>query len=503
MAGEYLVWYDSTGTSIVTSFATAFDADPGAGATAQTYRLYNDKGGGASAPTETGWSLAVLAAPTTADRLESEGNEFTEDKFMRAKITSSGEGDPTDYIDMGPGSRLPLPDLPSDTFVEVSFSPLADASSTEAAWAFSIRLEQGYEALDLGHFESFGSGVMSGVGDSQANFILETSDVVQNPAAADDQVQIQDTRYIYEGVPYQLLQQLISIGTQDSAAETPPAGESFYWAITLKNGSTTVTKGLNATSPTKPDLPDGEPLLTWGTQDNTGDILDSMIDQGWVLGRFGYTSGGLSATIGIGTGVINNGLVDFDSVSTVSLTASDDNYIFVNRNRTIGKNLTGVPPQERSMPIWKLTTDGSGVTAAEDLRRIVGSDIQHMTLPFDTLSSGGGDFSIPAVWPHTRTGYIMGVALMLYGTGSGTGSNLFDINRIPAGVATQTTIFTTQATEDRRPTVASAASDPHDMTALPEVLSLDYGDSLIGESDDIPVTTQPTSAVLLITVEMA
>lgn len=128
-------------------------------------------------------------------------------------------------------------------------------------------------------------------------------------------------------------------------------------------------------------------------------VLDDLICNDYVEGGLSaVTSGGsLTPTINSGVAYVDGIRLNVDT-DTVTLVATRDNYVdlnssgaFIVSSVTIGNPAPAVVGQR----LWKLTTDGSGVTASEDLRNeypFCGGDLSDGSvtedkIPDDEISS--------------------------------------------------------------------------------------------------------------------
>jgi|GEM_PF-4033054 hypothetical protein len=114
-----------------------------------------------------------------------------------------------------------------------------------------------------------------------------------------------------------------------------------------------------------------------GTFETTADVISRESDHFVnfiVASGLGQSSTGLSYTIAAGTGYVGGVRLTITS-ATGALTATSDNYLYLQNNSGTGTiipvavPISGSPtPPSNSIVLWKLTTNGSAVTAVADLR---------------------------------------------------------------------------------------------------------------------------------------
>lgn len=101
------------------------------------------------------------------------------------------------------------------------------------------------------------------------------------------------------------------------------------------------------------------------------DALISAVNSG-AAGGFDYDSSGSSGlnfayTAGI---VDDNGAIIVISGSTIALTGSNTNYVFVNTaTNAVAANTTGFPANE-AIPLWEVVTSGAAITGTTDRRSV-------------------------------------------------------------------------------------------------------------------------------------
>lgn len=442
---------------------------------------------------EEGLAVEVLARLSGGDNYLEEGNEFLSNGYLQARI----KGDSA-WQSLGPGSLLIIPSLFDTEFtvIELRISTLDDTGVS--AWQVKIRIHrQPYFPLGKGFFEGIGNGVVSGFGDTSRSFLVDFSNVIQDPGGASDDVYVPKIFASILGVGAALKCDLVNIGTVDSLAATPASGEAFYAGLTFDGSTIVVTLGETNSTPLqdsdKPVLPSGK-FLAWVTQDDTGNIDNSMISNEWSLDRFAITKSGLNIVVHNGYAEVNNNLLFHNKTTSFVLTDNADNYLALRNDRNFTLNTTGIFAQEKEMPLYIFTTLAGVITRVIDLRKFIGVEVRHIQLKATGNLLAIGDKS-NGQYNYNRPGYIQSIKTSVY-AGAGTGQTKVDINLSVNGGAF-TTIFTDQTL---RPNIAAASY--HDNSSWPSVRKVEEFSRLQLEIDDIPGTTGPSDVIVDIIIEI-
>lgn len=486
MAAPVLAWYETDGTTA--AGVDTYTPTAGTPTAAQTTRIYNDNGGAASADDAT--ELRITAVSRDAG-----GANFTAEHALSAgayiecrAVGSGGTGvvaQTTEWTPIGKGRYLYLKDLPTDCYRTIETRINAPAGYGTAGVEVLLRAVAAAPAVAIedGHHESGAVGVCHGVGDGAFGALLEGGTLTAT-GTPDNLVHLDLTTWIAAGVPHSLLPGVgaaeITLNATDGAAASLASGESYWCALSLAaDGTVTQTKGSKGTSPlavsARPTPLSDEPLLGYVEREfdatiESGDIYQDDRVYGW----FKATSSGASLVVSIsgGQAMVDNRLITLTGATSVTLTASQTNYVYLNPAGTFTANITGVRPNVRSLLLYVFTTDGSGVTATADRRTYCGRRMIVMT--FDDPGAVTNGTSVYGSWPSGSRGYVLplvGIVLSLGVPGTVSGSTIADVNQATAG--TFTTLFTSQGTSDQRPTLASGASNYTDYGARPEVYQID------------------------------
>lgn len=484
MAVPQLRFYESDDSGEASTLTFAPSA--GTPTANQQLNLWNDKDGTNSSDTATGVRITALA------RTQGDTNYVADDDVLlngwlevRA-IGENGTGiaaQTTSWQRIGRGRYLYLKDIPSDCNRELEFRLNVPASAGTVTKEIKIRAIANKQSVPLseGFMEAGAQGVYSGLGDELFSGILTEVSVTES-GSPDDDINLTALQWIHKGVGYNKLAHAITLDDQDGDSATLASGESYWAAITAGASSTlTVTKGSKGTSPLpvgdRPDLPDGEILVCYVEREEDATIEQADIyEEDRLYYRFlaTYSSASLDVTIAPGIAIVGDEKVTTARSSTVTLAASDDSEVYLNPDGTITATITtGVPPQDHSLLLWRFTTDGTGVTAATDMRTYIGRRLH--VLRFEkqgTLAVSGKAY---AMYPSTSRGRIRPVGGITFGVasrGTTSGSTKATFSKCEQGATSFTTLFTSSGTDDQRPSVAYNATSLVDGDAIPEVLEV-------------------------------
>jgi len=483
MAAPVLAWYETDGTTA--AGVDTYTPIAGTPTAAQTTRIYNDNGGAASADDATELRITAVSRDAGDTNFTAE-HALSAGAYIECRAVGSGgtgvAAQTTEWTPVGKGRYLYLRDLPTNCYrtIETRINAPAGYGTEDAEVLLRAVAASPAVALEDGHHESGAVGVCHGVGDGRFGALLEGGTLTAS-GSPDSLVHLDLTTWIAAGVPWTLLPGVgaaeITIDNLDSAAAALASGESKWVALSLANdGTVTQTPGLKGTSPlavsARPTPLSDEPLLGYVEREfdatiESGDIYQDERVYGW----FKATTSGASlvATISGGWAMIDNRLIILTGASSVTCTASDVTYVYLNPSGTFTANITGIRPTDRSLLLYEFTCDGSGVTATVDRRVLVGRRL--ITMTFEKSAWTGSGYTS---WPSGAAGYILpirGIVMAMGVPGTVSGSTIADINQAAAG--TFSTIFTSQGTSDQRPTLAFGTANYSDNGARPEVYRIE------------------------------
>lgn len=447
----------------------------------QEIDIINDRDGSMNSETAYNRLLGALAKTFgSSDAPVASGKEFLDQYHLEARIKAGYGGlavQPTGWTALGPSSRLPLPGaIAKQKGVRVGLRVKGRSGASNAHLEVHLVLD-GPEGVPIGdgHTEYGKDGVLSGVGDDLANGLWKiAANIVQNPAGANNQIQVPELFYQIAGVTYSRERQLLAINQNDKNGAALAAGEAYYAAVSLPEDDThnalTVTKGAKVAvgsldADDEPAWPEGEEPLAMLRVDyhaGGGLIEDADISQRWALTGYALTgTSGRTATYSKGRARIDNRLVRHDYAQSILVPASGTNAIYL-----LGDGSLSTAFVARGYTLRDgVVTDASSITNSGNERRaLVGHREVNFAFEFNaTLTNGLIAYSqeMPA---HRRYIYLLPLEPLLAwmtdtGSGNTAGDLVFDVEYSDNGGA-WTSIFTNSATRDLRPYFAYNTSSP-------------------------------------------
>jgi hypothetical protein len=402
-------------------------------------------------------------------------------------------------------STLPIPyGTARKLFISVLLQAGVGASAVELK--IVVRYASAAFALELGHYESSGNGILTGTGDGGMTDIY-SGGVATATGTPDAYINLTDVVGVHEGVPYAVLAHQEISTNLDSAAAALAAGQSYWETFSIgAAGAITKTKSVKGTTPldpaSRPAVPTGERLLCYvevkfGLVITTGDIYQTTM----LYGFHTYSFSSLIATIHPGKSMIDNYFVHDETVSSVTLTDAATNIVWRNGAGSFDVTTDGTKPSDRAIAIFEATTAGGVVTASRDLRAYLGPRVYSLDFYFDTTLAAN-QYAY-AIYANSCDGYIRfpaPIATALDSVGTGTGGTKFDVQLWDG--TTATSIFPSSGTVDRRPYLTVAGAVIVDSVARPETYRVRGWSVYRAKVVSVPGTTVPTRAVLSIPVEV-
>lgn len=480
-----LIYQNSGGTAELPA-PDFLNVDPGTNSAAIAFRLFNDDTGGAV--DEATDPVITLRQDDGSGNAVLLGLRAINERWIQVRALgtgSSGSTQPlTGWTALGRGRTFTCAPLPSGEYhnLEIRYSPPATAPAGQIL--FLMDTEPGPVAtfLEQGHSDNWRDGILSGIGDGSWDEIILGGDVVEDDAGAGADVDIPDLVWRIDGVYQVKLAHEITTNDTDGDAATTSAGEAYYLLLTLaSDGTITQTKGGKATAPLDPATdapaaPVGEIQLALIERNDDGVINDADITQLSSVGGFKavHTTGSLNITLGPGRAFVDNALARRGVDTAITLTASVTNSVWILPDGTFSVETDSTVPDPMALKIYELVTDGSGVTSEVDLREGVGGEIVPIVFNWTTVADTTAAY---AVQPRGRSVHLRPVrgcvfALHTNGSGNTTGITAVDVEKSVAGGA-YVDLFTSNATDDRRPTVEHDDTDIVDRLALPEVTEIE------------------------------
>lgn len=509
MTAPNIQWYDSSDV-LLTAEQAIGAINPGSSSTPLELHVWNNKGG-SGADTAENRFMQVVVQNVGESIFVGTGHEAVEDQWLEVKILADTLGTLTlaagSFQRLGSGQSFELPAIPNDGGIALEFKWSPSAGATNADVKASIRItKRASVPVPAGLTELGGDGINLGLGDAAVTQLLAMAgDAVEN-GTPDDKVEVQDTRWVHAGALAVVLKHLETISAVDGDSATLIAGETYFALIyAASDGTIKQAKGSKTSTPSstdEPALPSGGRNIAMITREFDALINDADIDNRWVEEASGIVVDAASLTVQIGPtrAIVDNNLIRTSFLESLLLTASSTNRIWRNPDGALEATTTATAPETRSNLLWEAVTDGSGVTSTVDKRAFysTGLKLQRLEFLFDaTLVATDAQ---KAAFASPRDGIIVplwGVAAFLYDDPGSGGSVIFDINlRAPGG--SFTTIYTSQGSEDRRPTIANAATNLDDRDSIPEVVDVSAYSVLECVVDAITSGGAPTGALVVV-----
>ena len=505
MAAPNPEWYDSGDVLLSAAFSLG-NVIPGANGSATELRLYNNKGG-VGADDLLNAYVRILGRNNGETVYLASGREVVDLQQTEARIVSGLGGlvvSPGPWRALGAGRRFELPAIPNDQGLKMEFRASPPAGANDSNLEISVSLETS-PALPVpdGLSEAHGDGLNLGLFDRNVTHLLSSAgDVVEN-GPVDDVVEVQDLVYVYEGVPGVELKQDVQFDEDDGSAVALASGEAYYGLLYVDSGGLQSAKGDKATSPLddsdKPALPAGAIPICWVLREFDALIHSADIDNVSEQGAGAFTSSGLSATVGPRMGLVANRRIRSMFGDAITLTASSTNYVWQLEDGSMSVTTTSAAPEPTALLLWEATTDGSGVTGLVDRRPFVAMGFREQIVEFrfdGAISVSDGRYA--AVASLNQDAYVIplrALAMWIGDSGATSGDTKADINYSDDGGAL-TTLFTSQGSEDRRPTIAYDSTTKRDFAGLPEVLTIPAGARLQAVVDAVPGGGAPADLVI-------
>lgn len=503
MAVPKLEFY--SGDGLTANPSLSFSSQNGSPTAAQVIRLYNDKGGLTSADDAEGVAVEALSALSGSTNFSAD-DFYAANRFVEVRAVGQGgvgiEAQTTAWTRVGKNARLSLRKIPGDCYRELEVRLNIPAGSGSVARDVLLISDHSSTSRSIGegHYEG-AQGVLAGVGDSDFSAILSGGVLTPN-SPADNEVNLSLSVGVVAGVPFAMAEQAIVFNDEDGSSVALASGESYPVIVSFGSdgaGGVEVhaTKGDKATAPLDPDdrpeLPDGDVLIGFVEVPFSAEIDSTEIDQQeLLLGGFALDSTASSLTVQVhgGHGMVNNHIVRSLKKTPLTLPASDDSYLWVGQGATYYQTTDLEAPVPRAALLWKVTTDGTGVTAVVDLRTWIAPNLYALPISRGgVLADEGKAYSvIPAGGPS----YLLPLGSVLFSLGDAggtSGATGFDLEASEAGGAWASILLSI-------PTIAYTAIDPR-VDGQPTVFRLEGGTRLRVRVDEVPADASEDLTAIL------
>lgn len=516
MAAPFPEFYNSADSAVISSPITA-SVNAGNQLAAVQYNLWNDKGATQSSTTLSRARLRVVAFNGT--NKVSSGLPALDEGWPEVRLIGQNKiGDASmveqssPWIPLGTNRTLLLSDIPKNCARHLEFRVNVPGGAANNTQEIYLELVYDETSTPLGEGTSLwtSGGILPAWHDSSKRVLTSGGAVT---ASGTDVVAVARRWYSYDAIPYSSPNVNVTLNqTANDGALT--AGQSYIAVLSQASGSATVTttKGNRASSPTAPATPASQIFISLVTvtyqAGGTSIINQGNVDQtATFYDEFKLAlSSGLNIKIYSGRALTTSDTKAFQTTTTtLAITNADNDYvIWVYADGTFTHTAIGAAaPAASAVPIGLASVVGGAVTSVQDVtagpayRRFAQRAVDDLQLvlkyhgPLSVLTDVAWDvLTVPAV---------LDFAEIIVGTvGSGGGSATFDINyRNGAGSmgSAGTTIYTNQATDDRRPVVAATSTQASPKVGF-DVINFDVG--VVGPvkfSLDIDAMTMGTAAL--------
>lgn len=475
MAEPNVQLFDNLGVEL-TSFSFT-NAVPGSQSDEQVVEVWNNKGG-------TGADTARNREVLVGERRAGEtvwlfaGRELVDGRHVKVRIIGGLNGlsiASTSHQGIGAGRGQRLPAIPNDQGVQLGVVvdlPLGFKSTDIEVLLRTAGVQ--LAALMRGLTEGgVGDGVYLGLSDGERSQLMRAANTVQNPAGANDQVEVQDTEGVAAGDPYAHLKQLIQLDNLDGSGTALAAGEAYWGLVHVDSaGALAVLKSDKAATPLDPALqPDTPPLakaLAMVLRDDTGMIEDADITQLWQLDAGLPVVTGLNVSYGPSEGLIEDGWWWKDTTEELALPDASTIHVWRLPDGTVTTTTDGSRPDPRALLLYVHTTAAGAVTATERRHRWLGL-IRELLFVLDGPLDAGASPIAYASWPEETDLLVLphqAVAAQLIDDAGTGGQTRIDIEYAEAA---NPLVWTTLFTGGQTPTIPQGSSTLADYDAIVEV----------------------------------
>lgn len=410
-------FYDS-GNNELASPLIFTGAEAGQASAAQEVRIINAKDAD-SGVVLTNARLAALA------RLKSVGGDFkaagvnaVDRDWVEVKVTGGVNKSIVagQWTRIGLGRALSLPTLGVDegVILSVRISPPMPLSPQDV----EVKLGVSNQAATPVPFDMGAAGlggVVLGLGDNGSTEHLVANDVIQNPAGADNQVDVQEQVWIAAGKPFR------TTGLVTIAASTSTF-ERFVLLSLAADGTVTQTDSTEVASGTltesdKPSVPVGELALAYVTRDDTALIQDADIENVHEVGAYRpYAGTGVTVRVGPGQAVVGASIVEHTGTTDLSAPTSATSYLWLLEVGVFQWTSTADPPADDSLLLAEVETDAVTILSLVDHRRFTGGELVPVTFQWDgTVAAADVRF---AVNPLGRRAHVLPIRGLIAAVGA-------------------------------------------------------------------------------------
>lgn len=428
---------------------------------------------------------------------DSDGTPLLDERWGRVRIThtltaaGASTSGATGTLPFGVNADLPLPDLEPQTGVrfELYFATPGGQSYVDPVHiALNVIGNMASSPLAPMTTLATGSGVVPAERIAGLRALLRGSEVTADDT---DTVTIGRGQQVVDGVVITTPETSMTFDLADAGAVDLAAGESYRVTLSrAADGTVTATKGVKANVLTYPDAPAGEPFvanLTVASADGVSvTVAPASVQQAAVryAQQLVRAGAGLTVIVSAGVGVTSTDFrQNLSHQSPLAVAASSTSRIWRLADGTLLATLTDTEPEIGADLLALAPADAVAVTNASiiDKRRFAHRAVTEWreVLTYRGVLSAIAEPSPGLAWAILPEGEIERVTMDLSDVdASYTAGNLAADVMIfapgapvpfPAGGAGGVSLFSSSATDDRRPSIAFDATNLQAVTEDHEV----------------------------------
>lgn len=452
-------------------------------------QIWNDKDAAFGDTTTAVGAMLSLLADVGAGFKRS-GVVMLDERWFRARVTGAlGTADPyvTGTQPLGVNADLALGDIPPQGGVEIELQAIAPSGNATAA---TIKFDVNGNMLSapLAKFTALatGSGIVPADRVAGLLALLSGGNVTANDTAT---ISVARGKMVAGGVIVAYPATTAVMSLADGAASNLAAGQDYHVTLSRTTaGALVVTKGLKAEEVLFPDVPAGNVLVAHMNVASADGATITVSQASVVMAPNRYAAfdvrpgAGLAIIIARGDGVTGSDLRQYVTHEiTAPVVASETNRIWRLGDGNHAVTQTDVAPEFDADLVALAITDVGAVTSIVDMRRFVHRAIN--TYPIELKYTGvltdlAADEVIALAYAYDDL-EIEEVELNVTGLDAGLTADALkvDVLSVPPGDAVPfptsgaggTTIFTSFATDDARPSIDFDATDLRAVTQDHEV----------------------------------
>lgn len=394
----------------------------------------------------------------------------------------------TEWTPIGAFAALHVPNIRAGgvRYLDLKLRPPGTAAPAPSwLWALGV-VELEHARAVPPALASVNRGVLTRLGEADASAILRGSQVTAS-SPPDDRVHVAAGQHLHHGRLLSRVAEEVELDQNDAAAVALAAGQAYWAAISLGPAGAVATKGAAAVDPLRPAAPAGHALAAYvrvaygatGSEIAPEDVDDTVL----VYDRFELTVGAGLQVFLHGGQALGGGTWRFQTGKRpLAVEPSSTNYVWQLASGLPEITTAPEPPEGAGvLALWEVDTDADEVTAVRDRRTFAGlSAVLHLK---GELPGAPGEISSLLVQEDVVLE--RGVFRISDAGGGASGATVLDVLR------NGTTLFTSQATDDQRPTWAFDATDLISDAGLHEVTELRRGDVISLVSAEHPTGGAP------------